>query len=544
MSCFNTGMITPVNFQNVHIFHNALPQKVSFSGKKDIVVLSSNNARDNENSKIIYSKLRDGEFVEALGILRRVSTDFNPNWVDYKNGLPLLSAIYNQNTMMSKFRARRQQVALPEIITRIVMNPTFLPDKAYRDTSSPFEQGKKWTYVEMALKNKDLYLLQMLSAAGATLDDYSDEEMAQLEEYADNEFARHILYMGFADQPSFVAQNKQMQKKMQKLEKLAADAKSALARVEHGLANSESAEVAEDLNKAKSIGKSKASQIKIKGLEEYRVNLGDNIPDSLDELGGMVEAKKAINNFIIRPWNANTRQLLKKNNIDMPNGFLMYGPPGCGKTYVAKVVAKQLGLPMYEIELGSVGNSYAYTTNNRLKKIFTELEKNYKKTGVPCILFLDEIDSVAAARKLSGSDWKRDEINTLISLLNNSAEKGIIVIGATNLVDNVDEAVLRPGRFDKKIEIPLPDKAERKEIFEKLISQKPIVANLLQNVVELADIMDGKSCSDISASINVCARNAVYDGKNSVTKDDFIAAMKEIEYEATKTKPVLGFAAK
>ena len=85
MSCFNAGMITPVNFQNVHISHNAFPKKVSFSGKKDIVVLSSNNARDNENSKMIYSKLRDGEFVEALGILIQVSTDFNPNWVDYRN---------------------------------------------------------------------------------------------------------------------------------------------------------------------------------------------------------------------------------------------------------------------------------------------------------------------------------------------------------------------------------------------------------------------------------------------------------------------------
>ena len=167
-------MISPINFYNINNSYKIPAQRVSFAGKSDIVVVRSNDKNHNANSKLIYEKLRAGQFNDALMTIRKIGYDFNPNWVDYHCGLPLLSAVYNQQSFMAKMRAKRQQAALPEIMTRIVTNGAFMPDEVYRDSSEyPLVPSKKWTYIEMALKNKDIYLLQLLSSVGGTLDDYT-----------------------------------------------------------------------------------------------------------------------------------------------------------------------------------------------------------------------------------------------------------------------------------------------------------------------------------------------------------------------------------
>ena len=526
MFVFITNMITPINFhQNTYKLNNVNRQirpDIAFRGTSDVAEFQKRIEEEirtnNANSQSIYESIQKGDFKSASQKIEDFGFDFNPNWTA-KNGVPLLASLYFLPNFRAKIRGAFNEKHKSDTIVRITSHPEFQPDRIFYVYKNGEE--KEYTYVDVGVENEDVMLLQLLAACGGTLDKYSDEELSDLEMKAqNNKTVLYTLMTQLCDGSAKHAQIRELEHEVKSLKrKLKAASKAQITTSE-----------APDQDS------------KITNIDHLKANISKNIPASLDKVGGMTEAKKAIENYIIKPWGASTMKLLRDNNIDMPNGFLMYGPPGCGKTYVAKVIAKQTGFPMYEVELGSIGNSYAYTVTSNLNKIFKQLENQYKKTKKPSILFLDEIDSVAASRKLSRSDWKRDEINTLIALLNNASEKGIIVIGATNFIDNVDEAVLRPGRFDKKIEIPLPDKAERKEILEKLIMNKKITQGLLPFVDELSDITNGKSCSEIAASINVCGRNAIYENKNSVAKEDFIKAMKEIEYEDKRNgRRIVGF---
>ena len=272
-----------------------------------------------------------------------------------------------------------------------------------------------------------------------------------------------------------------------------------------------------------------AKELSLKNkLSKYELKPSANDPKSFDEIGGMFEAKKEIETFIIKPWEKKNRDRIIANNLNRPSGFLMSGPPGCGKTYLMKAISAQTGYPLYEINLSNVGSSYAYELQKNIKEVFDNLEELYKVTGKPSILMLDEIDSIAMSRKNSHADWKKDDINAILMALNNSAQKGIIVVGATNNIDDLDEAVKRPGRLDKHLKIGLPTKDETADIIEKILTGKEIANNLLSNKSEMSEKLKEKSPAIISAVLNGACLNAIYENKDYADMEDFNKMFDEI----------------
>ncbi len=262
------------------------------------------------------------------------------------------------------------------------------------------------------------------------------------------------------------------------------------------------------------------SQIK-KALSIYEVTMNENDPKSLDEVGGMFQVKKDINEFILKPWNKDFRDKIIENRLNRPSGFLLSGPPGCGKTYIMKAIAAETGYNLYEINLSNIGNSEGYKTQNELKNVFSNLENLYKETGEPSILILDELDSIAMNRKNCQTDWKKDDINALLMVMNNSAQRGIIIVGATNNPEDLDEAVKRSGRLDKHIKLGLPTAEEAKDIVEKVLQNRPIGAELIEHSDELAQKLKGLSPADMSSILHNTCLNAIYDYKDVADMEDF-----------------------
>ena len=240
-------------------------------------------------------------------------------------------------------------------------------------------------------------------------------------------------------------------------------------------------------------------------LNPYKVFASENDPKSFAEVGGMFQAKKDIDEFILKPWNKDFREKIQENKLNRPSGFLLSGPPGCGKTYILKALSAETGYDLYELNLANIGTSEAYRTQNNLKEVFDNLEEKYKLTGEPSVLLLDELDSIAMDRQKCHTDWKKDDINALLMLLNNSAQRGIIVVGATNNPDDLDEAVIRPGRLDKHLKVEKPNEEERKDIVEKILSNKPVGQDLLMESDVLAKKLRGKTPAEISSVLEAVA---------------------------------------
>lgn len=276
-------------------------------------------------------------------------------------------------------------------------------------------------------------------------------------------------------------------------------------------------------------------------IAKYKVQQSKYTPISLNEVGGMYEAKKAASEFIIKPWQPKYRNKILKNNIQMPNGFMLYGPPGCGKTYLAMAIANEMDIPMYQINLAQLGSSLAHETEKGLSILFNTLEKKYEETREPSLLFLDELDSICANRESMHTDWKRDYVNTILQLTNNASEKGIILIGATNFIKGLDPAILRTGRFDKKIEISLPTEDERKDILTHLFNNKPMAKYIQNNIPKIAKMTDNRTCSDINAIIQTALRTAVFDNKDYVELNDIEKAINALNFDSGKSNRTIGY---
>lgn len=408
-------------------------------------------------------------------VLQALSHDFNPNYLQHKSDpMSVLAARKTQ----SIFGFSPKNKKYNEIFDKIVYSSEFDPNIRWGNKNEN-------TLIEYAINNKNKKLFIALIATGKLKDPYNDS-WKTLKALGKKKRMREIFLLDSCK--SYVE-----------------DKKTSEAKTLNNNVHQKPVKRFETQNKI---------------LKKYEVQLLKSDPQSLDDVGGMKEAKEEIIKFIINPWSEKFRSKLIKNNIQTPNGFLMSGPPGCGKTYIVKAIASQANLPLYEIDLAAVGSSNAYETEKNLRSVFNGLSEQYEKTGRPSILFLDEIDAICASRKNIKTDWKIDEMNTVLKLLNNASEKGIIVIGATNRPDGLDPAALRSGRFDKKIEVPLPDRESRMDILSKLISKKPIAKELKQHISEIADLTDGRTCSDIVSMINESCREAIYGNKSKVLFED------------------------
>ncbi len=220
-----------------------------------------------------------------------------------------------------------------------------------------------------------------------------------------------------------------------------------------------------------------------------------------EDIGDLEEVKLRIREIVELPMRH--PELFKHLGIEPPKGILLYGPPGCGKTLLAKALANEIGAYFIPINGPEIMSKFYGESEQRLREIFEEAEKN-----APAIIFIDEIDAIAPKREEVVGEVEKRVVAQLLTLMDGLKERGkIIVIGATNRVDAVDPALRRPGRFDREIEIPPPDKRARLEILKVHTRNVPLSEDV--ELEEIAEITHGFTGADLAALVKEAAISAL-----------------------------------
>lgn len=258
-------------------------------------------------------------------------------------------------------------------------------------------------------------------------------------------------------------------------------------------------------------------------LVDPTTRVADETSIKFKDVAGLKEAKVEVMEFV--DYLKNSERFLKLG-AKLPKGVLLLGPPGCGKTLLAKAVATEANVPFLALAgsdfvemIGGVGAS-------RVRSLFKSANKL-----APCIIYIDEIDSIG--KKRSGGAFYNGEMEqTLNQLLVEMdgivARKGVILLASTNRADVLDQALLRPGRFDRQILIDLPNLAERKEIFEKHASSIKLEKPASEFAVRIAQLTPGMSGADIANVCNEAALHAARKDKRSVASDDLEYAIERV----------------
>ncbi len=187
-----------------------------------------------------------------------------------------------------------------------------------------------------------------------------------------------------------------------------------------------------------------------------------------EDIGGLKEELQKVREVIELPLKY--PEVFQRLGIDPPKGVLLYGPPGTGKTLIAKAVANEIGASFFTINGPEIMSKYYGESEQRLREIFEEAKEN-----APSIIFIDEIDAIAPRRDEVTGEVERRVVAQLLALMDGLEERGqVIVIGATNRIDAIDPALRRPGRFDREIEIGVPDREGRFEILQIHTRNMPI----------------------------------------------------------------------
>ena len=264
---------------------------------------------------------------------------------------------------------------------------------------------------------------------------------------------------------------------------------------------------------------------------------------SYEDIGGIKNEVSRLREMIELPLRH--PELFKRLGVEAPKGVLLHGPPGTGKTLLAKAVAHETNANFYTIGGPEIMSKFYGESEERLREIFKKAEEN-----APAIIFIDEIDSIAPKREEVSGEVERRVVAQLLSLMDGMSTRGkVVVIGATNRINAIDPALRRPGRFDREIEIGVPDKEGRLEILQIHTRGMPlekdvdlgIIANMshgfvgadLQAVAKEAGI---RALRRVLPEIDLNAENIPSDilKKIVVKMDDFLSVIKEIEPSALR----------
>lgn len=276
----------------------------------------------------------------------------------------------------------------------------------------------------------------------------------------------------------------------------------------------------------------------VKISDKPAANKGDVPKVSYDDIGGLGDAVKKIREMVELPLRH--PELFKRLGVEAPKGVLLHGPPGTGKTMLAKAVAGETSSNFISIGGPEIVSKFYGESEGKLREIFKEAEEN-----APSIIFIDEIDSIAPKREEVTGEEERRIVAQLLSLMDGLNSRGkVVVIGATNRPNSIDEALRRPGRFDREIEIGIPDRNGRHEILVIHTRGMPLADDV--DLDWLADKTHGYSGADLSALTKEAAmaalRRVLPDvdleaeeiprevlNKISVTKDDFKSALRDMQ---------------
>jgi len=264
---------------------------------------------------------------------------------------------------------------------------------------------------------------------------------------------------------------------------------------------------------------------------------------SYEDIGGLKPQLQRIREMIELPLRY--PELFERLGIDAPKGVLLHGPPGCGKTLIARTIAQETEANFFSVSGPEVVHKFYGESEAHLRKIFEEASKKG-----PSIIFLDEIDAIAPRREKVVGDVEKRVVAQLLALMDGLTKRqNVIVIAATNIPNALDPALRRPGRFDREIAIPIPDRHGRQEILEIHSRGMPLAEDVDQG--RLADITHGFVGADLEAlcreAAMICLRRLMPDidyglatipydllAKLEVHMDDFLLALREVEASAIR----------
>ncbi|MCD4699204.1 MAG: ATP-dependent zinc metalloprotease FtsH [Phycisphaerae bacterium] len=261
-----------------------------------------------------------------------------------------------------------------------------------------------------------------------------------------------------------------------------------------------------------SIGKSKAQAIQ-----------GEMTGVKYDDVGGVAEVEgelKEIIEFLKEP------ERFTRLGAKLPKGVLLVGPPGTGKTLLARATAGEAGVPFFSLSGSDFVEMFVGVGASRVRDLFEQA-----KAKAPCIVFIDEIDAIGQARASVGAlrtnDEREQTLNQLINEMDGFEDnKGVVIMAATNRPEVLDKALLRPGRFDRLIQVPLPTERGRRQILD--IHTRDVKLDPEIDMDRLSRISSGFSGADLANIVNEAALLAVRKDREGVTMDDFDLAIERV----------------
>ncbi|MGC9204669.1 MAG: AAA family ATPase [Candidatus Micrarchaeia archaeon] len=272
----------------------------------------------------------------------------------------------------------------------------------------------------------------------------------------------------------------------------------------------------------------------IKALEvmkrDFRSHFGEGFEDltsgtneTLDDVANYEETKTELKEAIIAP--IEHRELSGAYGINPTKGILLFGPPGTGKTLIMRALANDIRAGFFYVKASSILSPYSGESAQTLSRIFATAKKH-----TPCVLFFDEIDGIAGSREIQESESGKQILSTLLSEMDGFQKiEGVVIVGATNTPQLLDPSIMRPGRFDKIIYMPLPDASGREKIFRYYLSKLPVVEDI--DYHKLAEISERYSGADIKNVCDEAARETAEEASSmnkilQITMGDMVRIIK------------------
>ena len=269
------------------------------------------------------------------------------------------------------------------------------------------------------------------------------------------------------------------------------------------------------------------------GKSRAKMDVGSDNPTTFDKVAGLKEEKEDLEEIVDFLKNPGK---YTKLGARIPKGVLLEGPPGTGKTLLAKAVAGEAKVPFFSISGSDFVEMFVGVGASRVRDLFEDAKKN-----APCIVFIDEIDAVARRRGTGmggGHDEREQTLNQLLVEMDGfGVNEGIIVMAATNRVDILDPAILRPGRFDRKVFVGTPDVGGREEILKVHAKNKPLAEDV--NLERVAQTTAGFTGADLENLLNEAAIRAAKEDRGYVVQEDIDKAFIKVGIGSEKKSKVI-----